>query len=265
MESTPLPVSPQSLRDAFAAVPDPRRAASVAYPLAAVLALAVAALLAGQRSLLAIADWGAMQPPEVLGALGFPTARSPCQSTLHRLFRRLDGAALAAVLAAHVAPSAVPGDAPQGVALDGKAHRGRLRFGPAEGCPVHALSAVCHESGLVLAHAPIDATGETAEAELTVAPAVIDALAWRGRVLTGDALYCQRGLCERVCADGGDYVLLVKANHPALHEAIALLFDPPADVRALPLLDRREAETLGPWGTGTGAPPSAAVSSPPPT
>lgn len=50
-------VSPTSLAAAFAAVPDPRRAASVRYPLPALLAPAVAALLANQRSVLAIAEW----------------------------------------------------------------------------------------------------------------------------------------------------------------------------------------------------------------
>ena len=72
-------------------------------------------------------------------------------------------------------------------------------------------------------------------------------IAWRDRVLTGDALFCQRGLCRQVCADGGAYLLVVKANQPALHDALALLFDPPAassaNLAALPLLDRRETET----------------------
>ena len=40
------------------------------------------------------------------------------------------------------------------MAIDGKAQRGRLRFAAA-GCPVHALSAFCHEQGIVLAHEPI--------------------------------------------------------------------------------------------------------------
>ena len=242
MQSTPFPVSPQSLAAAFADVPDPRRAASVEHPLAAILALAVAALLTGRRSVLAMAEWGALQAPTMLAALGFPAMSSPCQSTLHRVFRRLDGEALAAVLRAHIAPVAMPADGLQGVALDGKAHRGRLRF-DAPGGPVHALSAVCHESGLVLAHAPIAATGDKAAVELTVAPVVVAHLSWRGRVLTGDALFCQRELCRQVCAAGGDYALLVKANQPALHDAIALLFDPPADLHALPLLDQRAAQT----------------------
>jgi predicted transposase YbfD/YdcC len=224
-------------------VPDPRRAASVEYPLAALLALTVAALLAGCRSVLAIAEWGALQAPAMRTALGFPTVHAPCQTTLHRVFRRLDGEALAAVLRTHIAPTACPSSPElQGVALDGKAQRGRLRFA-ADGCPVHALSAVCHGSGLVLAHIPITAHGDKAEAELTVAPALVAQLSWRNRVVTGDALFCQRELCRQVCAAGGDYALLVKANQPGLHDAIALLFDPSADLQALPLLDRREAQT----------------------
>jgi hypothetical protein len=134
MESTPgalpLSVSPHSVAAAFAHVPDPRRAASVVYPLSAILAMAVAAILANHRSVLAIAEWGARQEAAVLAALGFPAGRTPCQSTLQRLFRQLDGDALSARLSACFAPGAVPapGAAPQGVAVDGKAPRGRLRF-----------------------------------------------------------------------------------------------------------------------------------------
>jgi len=243
MPGDPLVVAPTSLAAAFAAVPDPRRATSVRSPLAAVLALAVAAVLADHRSVLAIAGWGARQAPALLTALGFPTARTPCQSTLHRLFRRLDGDALAATLAPRIAPTAAPGEDPQGVAIDGKAQRGRLRFAAA-GCPVHALSAFCHASGLVLAHEPIAADGDKAEAELSVAPTLVARIGWRDRALTGDALFCQRDPCRQVGAAGGDYLLLVQDNQPALHDAIALLFDPPADLDPLPLADRREAATV---------------------
>jgi predicted transposase YbfD/YdcC len=248
----PLVVDPASLAAAFANVPDPRRAASVAYPLPAILALAVAALLANHRSVLAMAEWGASQARPLLAALGFPDGRTPCQSTLQRLFRRLDGRALAAALAAHVAPLAAPPPSPlppvsptgpQGVAIDGKAQRGRLQYATG-GCPVHALSAFCHESGLVLAHEPIERGADKAEAELTVAPALLDRIDWHDRVLTGDALFCQRNLCQRVLDGHGDYLLVAKANQPTLYQDLALLFDPPPDVAALPLLDRREARTL---------------------
>lgn len=126
---------------AFAAVPDPRRQASVIHPLPAILTLAVAALLANHLSVLASAQWGARQSPALLRRLGFPAGRAPCQSTLQRLFAKLDGRALSAALAAHFAPPAAPAPgAPQGVSVDGKAHRGRLQYGP-----VHALTACCHD------------------------------------------------------------------------------------------------------------------------
>jgi predicted transposase YbfD/YdcC len=243
-----LAIAPASLAAAFATVPDPRRRASIHYPVAAILALTVAAVLAGQRSVLAIAEWSARQDPLLLTALGFSGARTPCQSTLHRLFRHLDGDALATTLTTFIAPAAVPTHALQGVAIDGKTQRGRLAF-PTTGCPIHALSAVCHTSGLILAQEPITADGDKAEAELSVAPTLLRRIDWHDRVVTGDALFCQRGLCAQVQDAGGDYLVLVKANQPALYEAIALLFDPPADLEVLPLLDRREATT---WERGHG-------------
>ena len=101
-------IAPRSLASAFTRVPDPRRAASVAYPLAAILALAVTAILANQLSELAIVQWGARQSVDVRRALGFRDGRMPCQSTLQRLFCKLDRQALAEALSAHFAPVAVP-------------------------------------------------------------------------------------------------------------------------------------------------------------
>lgn len=244
-----LAVSPASLAAAFADVPDPRRAASVTYPLAAILALAVSAILANHRSVLAIAEWGTRQAPDLLARLGFVDGRTPCQSTLQRVFAKLDGDALAATLTACFALSATPAaDAPepQGIAIDGKAQRGRLRFADEGSCPVHALSAFCHDRGIVLAHEPIEAARDLdrGEAELTVAPVLLDRVAWHGRVLTGDALFCQRSLCQQVCAAGGGYLLTVKENQGTLYHDIQFLFDPPAGTAVPPLLDRRVAHTI---------------------
>src|SRR5690348_13988606 len=96
--AVPVVVSPRSLAAAFTRIADPRRAASVTYPLAAVLSLAVVAILANHLSVLAIAQWGARQPADRLRALGFPAGRTPCQSTLQRLFCKLAGQAVAEAL-----------------------------------------------------------------------------------------------------------------------------------------------------------------------
>jgi predicted transposase YbfD/YdcC len=126
----------------------------------------------------------------------------------------------------------------EGVAIDGKSQRGRLQYEPS-GSPVHALVAFCHERGVVLAQEPIDRGTDKAAAELAVAPILFNRLEWQGRVLTADALHCQRQLCAQVLAAGGDYLLLVKANQGRLFTDLGSCFAPPLD-----LVDRREAQTL---------------------
>jgi len=64
------------------------------------------------------------------------------------------------------------------------------------------------------------------EAELTVAPQIIAQLDWQGRVMTGDALYCQQKLCAQVVEAQGDYLLIVKENQPTLLADIQQLFAP---------------------------------------
>jgi predicted transposase YbfD/YdcC len=243
MEST---LSPASLTAAFADLPDPRCLSRVSYPLPAILAMTVAAILANCLSVLAIAEWGADQSPALLAALGFPGGKTPGQSTRQRLFAKLDADAVASLRTATVAAVAQPGEAGlKGVAIDGKAQRGRLRF-PGGGGPVHVLSAYCHDRGLVLAEEPICAPVSTdkGEAELTVAPALLRRLDWHGRVLTGDALFCQRNLCETVHDAGGDYLVTVKEHQRGLLQDLQFFFDPPSDEPTWLHTDLRTTRTL---------------------
>ena len=49
-----------------------------------------------------------------------------------------------------------------------------------------------------------------------------------GRVVSGDALYCQKTLCRQIVQAGGAYLFAVKANQPDLLDDVTLLFaDPP--------------------------------------
>jgi predicted transposase YbfD/YdcC len=49
-----------------------------------------------------------------------------------------------------------------------------------------------------------------------------------GKIVTGDALYCQRRLCRRVVERGGDYFVAVAVNQPALYDDLRWLFEWPA-------------------------------------
>lgn len=53
---------------------------------------------------------------------------------------------------------------------------------------------------------------------------VLAALPLADRLVTGDALYCQRDLCRQIRQQGGEYLVTVKANQPELWWAVRTLF-----------------------------------------
>lgn len=146
----------QCLVAAFAQVPDPRSRHGRRHPLPAVLALATAAMLSGARSLYAIAQWGRLQPVEVVRALGFTRTRTPSAAMLHYTFKAVEVAAFEAALQQWVLrvlgpPPAAPGRRGlRAAALDGKALRG-LHGEEVPGVRLVALYDVA--AGLVLAQA----------------------------------------------------------------------------------------------------------------
>src|SRR5581483_8472195 len=91
--------APSSLTEVFATLPDPRDPRGKQYPLPAVLNLLAVALLAGMRSLEAVAQFGREHGRPLAHALGFRSARTPCKASLSNLLRRLDVAAFEGALA----------------------------------------------------------------------------------------------------------------------------------------------------------------------
>jgi len=80
MTSSPIPAArSQYLLDLLAQVPDPRKRRGRRHPLAGLLAVGVAAVIAGSRSFAAIGQWAADAGPEVLAVLG--AARGPAEES----------------------------------------------------------------------------------------------------------------------------------------------------------------------------------------
>jgi len=87
------------------------------------------------------------------------------------------------------------------------------------------LAAYCDEAGLVLAQEGVRT--EKREAELRVAPRLLERIDLHGRLVTGDALYAQRELCQQVLDGGGNFLWVVKKSQRTLYESIDLLFEEP--------------------------------------
>jgi hypothetical protein len=189
-----------SLLTVLAEVPDPRGRRGKRHPLAATLALAVAATLCGYRSYGAMAEWGRNYGPALVEALGFTRPTTPCAAALFLLFRRLDRERLEAALGrwaeamlSHLPPRAGEREA---LAIDGKTVRGAKQQGALN---VHLLSVLSHRLGLTLAqHAVPDHTNE-----ITAIRTVLEGLILEGRVVTVDALLCQREIAQTIVAKGG--------------------------------------------------------------
>src|SRR5436309_4787698 len=81
----------QEWQKSFAHVKDPRRKQGQRFTLTSMVLLALAAMLSNHLSELAIAQWGAAQSEEVKKTLGFEKGVTPHQTTIQRLFRKLNG------------------------------------------------------------------------------------------------------------------------------------------------------------------------------
>ena len=208
-----------SLLEALADVPDPRSRHGRRHPLRAILALTVLAMLRGCKGPTAISQFGRDHGVELAHALGFRRGKTPAPSCLSDLFSRLDAPAFEAALSRWVAarlPRADAGD-PQSVSLDGKTLRGS-RDGAAPG--QHLVAAYAHEHQAVLAQIRVDAKTNEHKAALEL----LGILPVKGRVVLGDALFCQRDLCEKIVEEGGDYLFTVKGNQLGLEIDIAAGF-----------------------------------------
>jgi hypothetical protein len=215
------PTSTGDLLAFLADVPDPRSRHGRRHPLTAMLAHACCAVLCGCRGIAPIAQWGRDQPIELMHKLGY--RRRPASfGAFQALFARLDAAAFEAAVARwvdHLLGPRAAGAGLRAVAIDGKSSRGS---GTADAPAVHLLSALDQQTGCVLAQARV-ASGTN---EHKAALALLRSMVLRGRVITGDAAFCQRDLCAQVVADGGHYLIKVDDNQPTLKADIAAAFGP---------------------------------------
>jgi hypothetical protein len=188
------------LIEALASVEDPRKARGKRETLSAILALAVAATLCGAQGYQAIADWGRNHGAEMARALGFVREKTPCAATFCNIFRRLDRQGFEQALARWVEAVLQALPPPKGtleaIAIDGKTLRGSQRQGALD---VHLLSALSHRLGLTLYQ---QAVAEKTN-EIGAMPELLAGLLLEGRVVTMDALLCQRQIAQEVRAKGG--------------------------------------------------------------
>ncbi|OWK41147.1 ISAs1 family transposase [Fimbriiglobus ruber] len=206
----------RSLIERLGELKDPRDPRGLRYPLVPVLALCVVGILAGHTSLAAIAQFGRLRKHWLGHALGFRSGRIPAATTLSLVLRALDADDLDRIIGAWLADRHADGW--DHIALDGKTLRGS-RDGQVPG--VHLLAAYAPQASAVIAQLRVDATTNEHKAALRLL-GVLPPL--KGAVVTADAMFTHRDVCEQVLANGGDYILYAKDNQTTLERDLRDLF-----------------------------------------
>lgn len=207
------PIDHDHLLSVLAAVPDPRDHRRIRYPLAGILALAVTATLAGSRSFAAIGQWAADQATEMLASFGLTTG-VPEESTLRKLFARIDADALDAALGVWAWTRTLVVGRRRVLAIDGKTVRGARDHADETSLAPHLVAAFDHDAGMVLGQVAVAAKSN----EIPAARTLLAQFDLNGVVVTMDAMHTQRDTATLIAAAGGDYVFTVKRNMPTLYQ-----------------------------------------------
>src|SRR3954452_4584344 len=246
----------------FARESDGRRDQGRVHPVAVVLALCAAAVVAGMASFTAIAGRATDVPAEVLVKLYGRRCDPPSKATIWRVVTGADAATVDAVIGAWLLAQAaardtaarevVAGEVVAGEVVAGEVVAGEVVAGEvvvpgtdretpellaimvdgkavrgatdAEGNQTHLLAAATHDDALVVSQVEVGAKSN----EIPQFAPLLDTLAAAGvdlahTVITADALHTQRAHADYLHERGAGFVFTCKQNQPRLFAALDAL------------------------------------------
>jgi predicted transposase YbfD/YdcC len=198
----------QIFLSAFDDVPDPR-ASNARHDLGELLVIAFVSVLCGSTSCAEMAAFGRAKERLFRDFLKLKHA-IPSHDTFSEIFRVIDPKALDAAFGkvlADVAALLKDGDV---IAIDGKALRGAR---DKDESARTRMMVSAYASRLRLTLATVTADRGT---ELDAAIEALGLIALKGKVVTGDALHCNRRTVAAINAGGGDWCLALKGNQESL-------------------------------------------------
>jgi hypothetical protein len=183
------------------------------------LAAVVCAMLCGARGYSAIVQWLHALPVPWLHRLGF-TRRPPKDHAFRDLLASISAEEFEAAIRAWIGgvlDEAITDEDLRAVAIDGKTLCGTLT---AHQRAVHLLSLFDQRLGCVLSQQRVDEKTNEHKAALELLQTIV----LKNCVITGDAIFCQREVCQQIVDSGGDYFVIVKENQHNLRENITAEF-----------------------------------------
>jgi predicted transposase YbfD/YdcC len=209
---------PTDFRAHFAVLCDPRVARTKKHLLSEIMFIAICTIACDGDGFTDMEVFGRAREEWLRKYLELPGG-IPSHDTFGRVFSIIDPEAFTKCFVnwTEAIHAATDGEV---VALDGKTVRGS--FDTATGkCALHMVSAWASENGLTLGQVKVDNKGN----EITAIPKLLEMIDVKGRIITTDAMGCQRDIVKRIIDKKGDYVLCLKGNQESLHEEVKYFFD----------------------------------------
>jgi predicted transposase YbfD/YdcC len=212
-----MPAMTCALVETLQTIADPRRqCANLKHPLVDIILLGFCGVLGGCEDFVEIAEWAQVHEEAFRSFLELPHG-IPAHDTFTRVFALLKPATLQEVLLPWLLERrGLPGD---WIHVDGKTLRQTGRTTPKLKA-LHVVSAWAGQTGITLGQVAVDAKSN----EITAMPELLKLLDLQEKIVTTDAMGCQKEIAQTIVAGGGDYIFAVKDNQPTLHAEIQAAF-----------------------------------------
>lgn len=214
---------PTGIGQHLAELDDPRFERGKRHRLIDVITIALCGVICGAESWVEIEHFGNAKRAWLARFLELPHG-IPAHDTFGRVVAQLDPDQFEQCFLVWVQSLLTPAHGEQ-IAIDGKTLR-RSHDRSRERGPVHLVSAWAETERLVLGQLTTAADSN----EITAIPQLLDLLELTDCTVTIDAIGCQTALAEQIIADGGDYVLALKANQEGTHREVIQLFSDAEEV-----------------------------------
>ena len=212
-----MPTKTCALVERLQTIADPRRQGeNLKHPLVDVIIVGFCGVLAGCEDFVEIAEWAKGNEEFFRTFLELPHG-IPSHDTFNRVFAMLKPPTLQEVLLPWLLERrGLPGE---WIHLDGKTLR-RTRCQSRKLKALHVVSAWAGQTGVTLGQVAVEAKSN----EITALPQLLELLDLHDKIVTLDAMGCQKEIAKTIVAGGGDYLLAVKDNQPTLHAEVQAAF-----------------------------------------
>jgi len=200
----------------FKGIEDTRCQCDIDYKLADVLIVVMCAILCGLEELDEIITYGKEKLEFFTEHFGI--TKIPSESTLSRIMNMVNGDVMAGCVIGIIREMiGLSGDI---IAIDGKTICSTAKKNPARE-KLHIVTAYLTGNGVTLGQLAVNEKTN----EIPVLRELLAMIDISGKIITADAMHCQKETAKEIIERGGDYVLGLKANQECLYEEISAYID----------------------------------------